>query len=54
MSARPGRVREVVEVALARPRTPQLLGSSEFVALCQRIRGLLREERTPRTAQTAP
>jgi ABC-type nitrate/sulfonate/bicarbonate transport system ATPase subunit len=54
MSVRPGRVREVVEVSLARPRLTALLGSAAFVAHCQHIRGLLREERTPRPVPTAP
>jgi ABC-type nitrate/sulfonate/bicarbonate transport system ATPase subunit len=49
LSARPARVRGVVEVAAVRPREPeQLLGPA------REIRALLREEHAPRTVAPAP
>jgi ABC-type nitrate/sulfonate/bicarbonate transport system ATPase subunit len=54
MSARPGRIRAVVDVSLARPRAPEVVASVEFVALEQRLRAPLREERTLRATPTPP
>jgi ABC-type nitrate/sulfonate/bicarbonate transport system ATPase subunit len=54
MSARPGRIRAVVDVSLARPRAPEVVASAEFVALEQRLRAPLREERTLRATPTPP
>jgi ABC-type nitrate/sulfonate/bicarbonate transport system ATPase subunit len=54
MSSRPGRIRAVVDVPLARPRSPEVVATEQFVAIEQHIRGLLREERTARTARTPP
>lgn len=42
MSSRPATVLELVEVPFARPRTPELLTSPEFFALCARITGMLK------------
>lgn len=42
MSARPGRVVEIVEVPFARPRGPELLGSPEFFAVCTEVSQALR------------
>jgi len=43
MSARPGRVREIVAVDLDRPRSLALMGEPRFGQLAEHIRGLLRQ-----------
>jgi NitT/TauT family transport system ATP-binding protein len=49
LSSRPGRVKEVVEVKLPRPRDPEeILGRPEYGELHQRIWSLLQEERSGR------
>jgi NitT/TauT family transport system ATP-binding protein len=50
MSPRPGRVAEVIEVGLPRPRGFEQEGTPEFQAAAQRIRALIYGERMPRAA----
>ncbi|MGW6460617.1 ABC transporter ATP-binding protein [Streptomyces sp. NPDC055078] len=47
MSARPGRVKQIFDVAIERPRDPSVRHSPEFVRLRQEIWLSLREEVTP-------
>ena len=42
LSARPGRVQEILDIPFPRPRTEALRGEREFTALVQHIRGKLR------------
>ncbi|MBV8427408.1 MAG: ABC transporter ATP-binding protein [Hyphomicrobiales bacterium] len=44
MTARPGRIKERVEIDLARPRHVDLLTSPEFIAIKRRIMGLIHDE----------
>lgn len=44
MTARPGRIKEVLEVPLERPRTPGVMVSDEFTQLQSRLLTLLYEE----------
>ncbi len=44
MTARPGRIKAEITVPLPRPRTPEMMGSPEFIALVRQLRGLIREE----------
>lgn len=44
MTTRPGRLKESIEVSLPRPRTPDMLGSSEFLHLKERLFDLVHEE----------
>ncbi len=37
MSAKPGRIAEIVDIPFARPRTPELMASPEFHELCDRL-----------------
>jgi NitT/TauT family transport system ATP-binding protein len=53
MTARPGRVKEVIPVELPRPRSLEMINSSEFGALFDRAFRLIREEVTAAMAQQA-
>jgi NitT/TauT family transport system ATP-binding protein len=44
MTARPGRIKAEIAVPLPRPRTSEMTYSAEFIALVQKIKGLIREE----------
>ena len=44
MTARPGRIKEVIPIDLPRPRTQELVNSPEFGVLYDRILHLIREE----------
>jgi NitT/TauT family transport system ATP-binding protein len=44
MTARPGRNKTIVNVALPRPRTQEITRSSRFADHCQEIWDLVREE----------
>lgn len=44
MTARPGRIKAEIAVDLPRPRTPDQMNSPAFLALVQRLKGLIREE----------
>ena len=44
MTARPGRIREEIQVPLPRPRRVDMLTSDVFVDLKRQVMGLIREE----------
>jgi NitT/TauT family transport system ATP-binding protein len=44
MTARPGRIKEVVEIDIARPRKVDVLTSTEFIAIKRRIMALIHDE----------
>ena len=44
MTARPGRVKKIINVQLPRPRSPEVIGSEPYVKLVAEIWALLREE----------
>jgi NitT/TauT family transport system ATP-binding protein len=53
MTARPGRIKEVIEVALPRPRSLEMINSKEFGTLFDRVFHLIREEVMTAMAQQA-
>ena len=44
MTARPGRIKEEIEVDIPRPRGPEVLTAPRFVALKRQVLALIREE----------
>ena len=44
MTARPGRIKAEIIVPLPRPRTPEMTASTEFIAMVQRLKALIRKE----------
>jgi sulfonate transport system ATP-binding protein len=44
MTARPGRIKAEIPVPLPRPRTAEMTTSTEFIAMVQRLKALIREE----------
>lgn len=53
MSARPGRILEDIPIELARPRDLHLKRTPEFVALAERVWGLIRPQLHEHTASTS-
>ncbi len=53
MTARPGRIKEVLPVDLPRPRTPEMVATPAFGALYDRAFHLIREEVTAAMAEQA-
>jgi NitT/TauT family transport system ATP-binding protein len=53
MTARPGRIKDVIAIDLARPRSLELVNSREFGALFDRAFHLIREEVTKTIAEQA-
>ena len=44
MTARPGRIKEQIEIRIGRPRSVEALTSAEFIAIKRRIMALIHEE----------
>ena len=53
MTARPGRIKEMVEIDLPRPRTFEMLTSDEFMAIKRRIMSSIHEEAMKSVASEA-
>ena len=53
MTARPGRIKEVIPIDLPRPRSFELVNTKEFGALFDRAFHLIREEVTAAMEQQA-
>jgi ABC-type nitrate/sulfonate/bicarbonate transport system ATPase subunit len=54
MTARPGRIKEMVEIALPRPRTVDMLTTDAFMAIKRRIMHLIHEEAMRSIASERP
>jgi ABC-type nitrate/sulfonate/bicarbonate transport system ATPase subunit len=54
MTARPGRIKEMVEITLVRPRTVEMLTSEEFMTIKRRIMHSIHEEAMRSVATEAP
>ncbi|HEV8663989.1 MAG TPA: ABC transporter ATP-binding protein [Candidatus Methylomirabilis sp.] len=54
MTARPGRIKKVLEVPLPRPRSLEVLTSESFMALKREVLGLIREETLKAIADGQP
>jgi NitT/TauT family transport system ATP-binding protein len=52
MTARPGRVDEIIDIPFARPRDEELRGRPEFAGLVQRIRSKLHRRKVPVGAES--
>ena len=53
MTARPGRIKLVLDVPLARPRPAEMLTSPEFIALKRQVLAAIEEESVKSFQQTA-
>ena len=53
MTARPGRIKEVIPITLPRPRSLEMVNTKDFGALFDRTFHLIREEVTAALAQQA-
>jgi ABC-type nitrate/sulfonate/bicarbonate transport system ATPase subunit len=54
MTPRPGRIHEIIDVPIERPRPVSSLTRPEFVALKQRILGTIYQNASPENEETAP
>jgi ABC-type nitrate/sulfonate/bicarbonate transport system ATPase subunit len=54
MTTRPGRIKKVLDVPLARPRTLEVLTSEPFTALKREVLDLIREETLKAIAEGRP
>ncbi len=54
MTARPGRIKEMVEIALPRPRTVEMLTSDAFITIKRRIMHSIHEEAMRSVATELP
>lgn len=54
MSARPGKIMDVVTIPLPRPRHPDVIGTAEFLEIRAHLRALIRQESLRAFASEAP
>ena len=54
MTARPGRIKEMVQIELPRPRTVEMLTSEAFMGIKRRIMHLIHEEAMQSVATERP